>query len=185
MQERMRERERGAESEALQSSQAKRPRNTHATATTTTTRARSLHQPRSGGRRRRLCRGQGALARRRAALRDALDARLRLDGRCARRSCDAALRSRGEQTASRPPSTPDKTTLITHHTSHTYHCTHLHTHTHIYTHIHTHTTGVPKTLLDAYPAVKAYRSRVAAHPKVKAFYERPDNQDEIRLAFKP
>jgi glutathione S-transferase len=46
-------------------------------------------------------------------------------------------------------------------------------------------TGVPKTVLDAYPGLKAYRNRVASHPKVKAFYERADNQDDVRVAFKP
>lgn len=96
-----------------------------------------------------------------------------------------ALRSRGRAEAE-----PGRLQPLTKHT-HSSHITHpihitAHTHTHTHTHIYTHIqTGVPKTLLDAYPVVKAYRSRVAAHPKVKAFYERPDNQDEIRLAFKP
>ncbi|KIY99082.1 prostaglandin-H2 D-isomerase [Monoraphidium neglectum] len=45
--------------------------------------------------------------------------------------------------------------------------------------------GVPKTLLNDFPALKAYRNRVASDPRVKAFYEREDNQDNIRQAFKP
>ncbi|KAI8467457.1 MAG: hypothetical protein J3K34DRAFT_430391 [Monoraphidium minutum] len=45
--------------------------------------------------------------------------------------------------------------------------------------------GVPKTLLDDYPALKAYRNKVASDPRVKAYYEKADNQDDIRVAFKP
>lgn len=45
--------------------------------------------------------------------------------------------------------------------------------------------GVPKTLLDDYPVLKAYRNKVASHPKVKAYYEQDSNQDDVRKAFKP
>ncbi|KAI8467458.1 MAG: glutathione S-transferase [Monoraphidium minutum] len=45
--------------------------------------------------------------------------------------------------------------------------------------------GVPKTLLDDYPALKAYRNKVASDPRVKAFYEKAENQDDIRVGFKP
>lgn len=45
--------------------------------------------------------------------------------------------------------------------------------------------GVPRTLLDDWPALKAYRNKVASHPKVKSYYEKPENQDDVRKAFKP
>lgn len=45
--------------------------------------------------------------------------------------------------------------------------------------------GVPKDLLDSYPTLKAFRNKVASHPKVKAFYELKENDDEIRKAFRP
>ncbi|KIY99083.1 hypothetical protein MNEG_8880 [Monoraphidium neglectum] len=45
--------------------------------------------------------------------------------------------------------------------------------------------GVPKTALDGFPALQAHRNRVASVPQVKAFYEREDNQDDMRQAYKP
>lgn len=45
--------------------------------------------------------------------------------------------------------------------------------------------GVPKTLLDDYPVLKAYRNKVANEPRIKAYYEKPENQDDVRQAYKP
>lgn len=45
--------------------------------------------------------------------------------------------------------------------------------------------GVPRTLLDSHPVLKAYRNKVASHPKVMSYYEKAENQDDIRKAFKP
>lgn len=43
--------------------------------------------------------------------------------------------------------------------------------------------GVPKTLLDEYPALKSYRSKIASEPGVKAYYDKKG--EGIRAAFKP
>ncbi|GIL57255.1 hypothetical protein Vafri_12500 [Volvox africanus] len=43
--------------------------------------------------------------------------------------------------------------------------------------------GVPTTLLGEYPALKAFRNKIANEPGVKAFYEK--NSEGLRAAFKP
>jgi glutathione S-transferase len=43
--------------------------------------------------------------------------------------------------------------------------------------------GIPKDLFKNYPALKAFRSRIATEPGVKAFYDK--NSEGFRAAFKP
>ncbi|GLC60989.1 hypothetical protein PLESTB_001703300 [Pleodorina starrii] len=43
--------------------------------------------------------------------------------------------------------------------------------------------GVPANLLEQYPALKAFRNKVANEPGVKAFYEK--NGEGLRASFKP
>ncbi|EFJ46564.1 hypothetical protein VOLCADRAFT_109826 [Volvox carteri f. nagariensis] len=43
--------------------------------------------------------------------------------------------------------------------------------------------GIPPTLLDDYPALKAFRNKIANEPGVKAYYEK--HGEGIRAAFKP
>ncbi|KXZ41057.1 hypothetical protein GPECTOR_881g129 [Gonium pectorale] len=43
--------------------------------------------------------------------------------------------------------------------------------------------GVPKNLLDEYPALKAFRNKIANEPAVKAHYEK--HGDVLRASFKP
>ena len=43
--------------------------------------------------------------------------------------------------------------------------------------------GVPHTLLEGYPVLKAFRNKIANEPGVKALYEK--HGEGLRAAFKP
>lgn len=46
-----------------------------------------------------------------------------------------------------------------------------------------HPPGIPKDLLNSYPAIKAFRNKIANLPAVKAYYQ--DKTEESRASYKP